>query len=66
MPKMTTELVLEADESRPEPKKMIAEVVDPKINDFGKHFAAKGGGALTSMEREVLRAYTWWLLHEGS
>jgi len=47
-------------------KSLIANVIDPEISSFERWFSAKAGGPLTSLERELLRAYLYRKLRGDS
>tara|TARA_Y100000034_G_scaffold127210_1_gene179668 strand:+ start:110 stop:298 length:189 start_codon:yes stop_codon:yes gene_type:complete len=56
-------MILEGE--RPDPGDMLKEVVDPEIKRFETYFTERaGGGPLASFEKELLRAYLWFLLME--
>ena len=59
--KITAEVELGDGESKPKGMELVKQAIDPKIEKFNKHFTPKGG-PLSSYDREMLRAYTWWLI----
>ena len=58
---MTVELLLREEDPRPQGQDLVADVIDPKITKFNNYFTPKGG-PLSPYDREMLRAYTFWLL----
>lgn len=67
MARMQVELLLQEDEETPDAKKLMSEVVDPEIRQFESHFGKIASNGATSArlaphEREVVRAFVWWLL----